>query len=363
MRPYIPEDLPINGLNYKNLISLVGEANSKLSEYNGLLHGLINPTILLSPLADQEAVLSSKIEGTQATVEEVLKHEAGEIQTESKTKDIQEILNYRKALILGSEQLKTGSIKLNLIRKIHKVLMTSVRGGDKTPGAFRKIQNWIGRDGCKIEDASFIPPHPIKLIDCLENLEKYLKYNDFDPIVQTAIVHAQFELIHPFVDGNGRVGRLLIPMFLYIKKRLKAPAFYMSYYLEKNRDEYYKRLKNISAKKDWDGWIIFFLNAVIEQAKIDNNKLTKIIELYNSMKEKIRDITHSQYSLQLLDFLFNKPIFSTVNVINDTKIPKPSVHLLVKQLKEKEIILTIREGKGKRSHIFIFPQLLDIIKL
>jgi Fic family protein len=360
MEPYIPNKLPLVNIDYKKLITLVGEANAELAEYNGLLQGIINPSILLSPITNQEAVLSSKIEGTQATMEEVLEHEAGEIYDENKRQDIKEILNYRTALKIAEEHVEAYGINLNLILELHKILMDSVRGQNKTPGFFRKDQNWIGSYGCTVEEATFIPPSPLQLNDFLKEWEQYLKIDDFDVLAQSAIVHAQFELLHPFKDGNGRIGRLLIPLFLYSKKRLIRPMFYLSDYLEKNRSEYYARLKAISSKGDWTGWIVFYLNAVVQQARANNLRTKEIMKLYENTKTKIRDITHSQYSMQLLDAFFDKPIFVVNQLCERIKIPKATAHSLLRQLEKEGVIMTIKPGAGRRSAMLAFPELLNI---
>lgn len=360
MESYVPENLPLKELDYKKLIKLVGEANAQLSEYNGLLQGIINPNVLLSPLTNQEAVLSSKIEGTQATMEEVLEHEAGEVYDESKRQDIKEILNYRSALRKAEDHVETYGISLGLILELHKILMDSVRGQNKTPGEFRKDQNWIGSYGCTVDEATFVPPSPLQLNDHLKAWEDYLKVEDFDVLAQSAIVHAQFELIHPFKDGNGRIGRLLIPLFLFSKKRLIRPMFYLSDYMERNRGEYYARLKAISSEGDWTGWIIFYLNAVVEQAKINNSKTRAIMKLYEDTKNKIREITRSQYSMQLVDSFFVQPIFVVTQLCERTGIPKASAHSLLKQLEKEGVIITLRQGSGSRSAMLVFPELLDI---
>lgn len=359
MDPYEPQALPLADLDYRRLIAQVGEANAALARYDGLLQGMVNPEILLSPLTDQEAVLSSKIEGTQATLEEVLEHEAGRQYDENKTHDIQEVLNYRTALRLAQDYLKDRPIRLNLVLQLHKVLMSSVRGQDKAPGQFRQDQNWIGTPGCTIEEASFIPPNPLQLPGHLQAWETYVNGSDFDLLAQAAVMHAQFELIHPFKDGNGRIGRLLIPLFLFAKGRLFSPMFYLSAYLETNRDEYYIRLQNISRKSDWTGWIEFFLRAVVEQARINTQRAKDIMGLYDQMKDVVRSATHSQHTAQLVDSLFTRPIFRTQHV-SDTGISKQTAHMLIRQLLDAKIIVTLLQGSGRRATIYAFPRLLDL---
>lgn len=362
MTPYIPEQLPVAGLDFAELITLVGEANSKLAEYNGLLQGVVNPAVMLSPLTQQEAVLSSKIEGTQATVEEVLEHEAGQKFDDNKKADINEILNYRRALMLSQEYLQDGRpITLNLILQLHELLMDSVRGQNKSPGEFRKEQNWIGRAGCSIEEATFVPPNPLQLNDFLQQWESYLQESDFDLLAQTAMMHAQFELLHPFQDGNGRIGRLLIPLFLYSKQRLSSPMFYLSDYLESNRQEYYERLNAISQEGDWTGWIKFFLKAIAIQAESNVIKVKEIMSLYDETKEQIRELTHSQHTAQLLDGIFDRPIFRASDFSKRTGIHKQTLHGLLRQLIQEGGPLTIlSEGQGRRASIYAFPELLNI---
>lgn len=361
MQPYIPKSLPLSGLNHARLFPAAGRANRELARYDGLLESLINPTLLLSPLTTQEAQLSSQIEGTQATLVEVLEHEAGDIKTGGKGEDVQEIINYRHTLILAQDQLIDGHISLFLIQQMHKILMGSVRGQDKSPGEFRKDQNWIGRPGCKIEDATFVPPDPLQLLDHLQAWEAYLKYVDIDPLVQTAIVHAQFELLHPFKDGNGRIGRLLIPLFLYQGKTLSKPMFYLSAYLESHRDIYYDRLRRISAEGDWDGWIEFFLEAVTEQARANTEKVRDILRLYDEIKQGVGQITRSRHVMHVLDAIFETPVFAVPEFVEKTEIARQTAHTLLSKLRDAEILHQLREPGGRRPEILIFPRLVRII--
>ena len=342
----------------------MGQANAALARYDGLLQGIPNPAVMLSPLTTREAVLSSKIEGTQATVDEVLEHEAGLEKDGEKFKDIQEISNYRRALYEARDYLKDYPIRLGFVREMHKILMNSVRGQRKSPGQFRKEQNWIGSYGCTIEQATFVPPSPLVMQDKLNQWESYLDFDDIDFLLQAAIVHAQFELIHPFEDGNGRIGRILIPLFLFQKKVLSQPMFYLSEYLEEHRDDYYQRLKDISLNGDWDGWITFFLCATIEQATNNAQKVKQIMDLYEHMKVQIQDITHSQYTVHLLDALFSRPIFSSsdlVQELNQTfRIHKKTTSTLLRQLREADILRELRAASGRRAAVLWFPNLLFV---
>lgn len=359
MQPYIPHALPLTNLDYARLIAHIGPANAALARYDGLLQSVINPGVMLSPLTNREAVLSSKIEGTQATVDEVLEYEAGLEFGDEKAKDIQEIVNYRKTLVIASEYVQARPITLALIKQMHAVLMDSVRGANKTPGEFRRDQNWIGPAGCSIEQASFVPPSPLQLLDHLQAWESYLATGDFDLLVQAAVVHAQFELIHPFKDGNGRIGRLLIPLFLYQKRALASPMFYLSDYLESHRDLYYARLQGISREGDWTGWIAFFLQAITEQAQANTERVRQILALYERMKLQITELTRSQHAITVLDALFDRPIFQSSDFVQRTGIAKQTALPFLRKLREAGVLHPLREQSGRRSAILAFKELLN----
>ncbi|NQU26750.1 MAG: Fic family protein [Candidatus Marinimicrobia bacterium] len=361
MKPYIPNALPVKNLNYEKIIGLVGRANAELARYDGLLQAIVNPEILLSPLTTNEAVLSSKIEGTQATLDEVLKFEAGmDLIEERKEQDVQEIVNYRSTLILAEQELKDRPLSLFLVRQMHKELMDSVRGANKQPGEFRTTQNWIGKLGTPIDRAVFVPPEPSVLQDYLGLFEKYIQTDDSDILMQSAVVHAQFELLHPFLDGNGRIGRLLIPLFLYYKKALSRPMFYLSAYLENYRDEYYIHLREISDKSDWDGWVKFYLNAVLKQSIANSAKVKEILDHYFNMRDYIVERTRSRYAHQLLDAIFDKPIFRSSDIQIKSKIPKQSLMPMLKQLLDDKILLTLRPASGRMPAVLVFQKLLEI---
>ncbi len=315
----------------------------------------------MSPLTTKEAVISSKIEGTQASLEEVLQYEASpDIKTE-KYDDIREIINYREAMRFAVGWLKEKPITLNLIKQMHGVLLDSVRGKNMGRGSFRTGQNYIGKPGATIEQASYIPPEPLTLMNHLSNFEKYVHFDEKDRLVQLAIVHAQFEVIHPFLDGNGRLGRILMPLFLYEKKVLHSPMFYISEYLETNREEYYAKLRAISEEKKWDDWIEFFLKAIVEQAKANSVKAKSILALYERKKTRIVEVTHSQYAIKILDTIFAHPIFNTTDFIRNSKIPKPSAMRLLKLLRKEGILSTLKEPSGRRAEVMVFNKLINIV--
>ncbi len=365
MKPYQPDRLPLETLDWRPFIRYIGPANAAIARYDGMLQAVLNPDLLLSPLMVQEAVMSSQIEGTQATLEEVMAFEgAGQSpKEESKRQDIQEIINYRTAMRTAIDEINTRPVNLNLLHQMHFTLLDSVRGRDKTRGEFRRTLNWIGKPGTPIEQAGFIPPDPMTVPEHMSNLEKYVHYEEEDALVQMAIVHAQFELIHPYVDGNGRLGRILIPLVLYGKRVLSSPMFYLSAYLEAHREEYYERLGAISREGDWTGWITFFLKAVIEQAKANTDKVRSILDLYEAKKKRVSELTHSKYAIQTVDTLFKMPSFATTHFIKASGIPKNTAARILQILEQNKVIDNVSDAKGNIPAVYAFRKLLKIVRI
>ena len=355
---YVPNNLPIQNLKWELFVHLIGRANAEIARFDGLLQTIPNPSVLLSPLTTNEAVLSSRIEGTQATFKEVLEFEANPQKETKKYDDIQEVINYRKALKTAIDEMEKLSLSTRVIRKAHEVLLQGVRGQNKDPGNFRRQQVFIGKPGAIIEHATYVPPSAEKINDLMSNLEKYIHGEEKDLLVQLAIIHAQFEMIHPFEDGNGRVGRMIMPLFLYFKKAISYPSFYLSEYLESHRDEYYGALLDISKNNNWDGWIIFFLQAVIEQSKANIIKAKRIIDLYEQSKKQISELTKSQFAIQILDTLFIWPIFKSGDFINISKIPQVSAMRYIRILEKNDIISS---DKKERHKTYFFNKLLKIV--
>jgi Fic family protein len=362
-KPHIPQMLPHKDVEWEPLIPLIGQANRALAHYDGVLYGVPNPGVLLSPLTTQEAVLSSRIEGTQATLGDVLKFEAGEQpQQEARRLDIQEIDNYRKALRAAEAELATRPFNLNLLLKLHSILLDSVRGRDKARGQFRTVQNWIGVPDSPMEQAAYIPPAPLALPALLDNWEKYYHMERPDPLVQLAVVHAQFEIIHPFLDGNGRLGRILIPLYLYERKVLRHPMFYLSGYLDANRDKYIDCLRDLGETKgSWNRWITFFLTALIEQAKENAAKAREIMDLYERQKARVIDLTHSRFAVPMLDVLFTRPILRSSEFEGQPGMPsKPMIMNMLAKLKSEGILKTLSKGSGRRAQILAFAELINL---
>jgi Fic family protein len=351
-------------LDWARLLPLIGPANAAVARYEGVLHAVPDPDVLLSPLIVREAVLSSRIEGTQATLGEVLEFEAegdGREDNSTKTADIHEVLNYRAALREAMALLDTLPLSQRLIKRLHEVLMQGVRGRNKAPGEYRRVPNWIGPAGCTIETARFVPVGADRLDAAMAAWEAYLHAPAPDILVQLSIAHAEFEAIHPFLDGNGRLGRLVVPLFLHSKGLLSRPNFYVSAYFESHRDEYYERLLAVSRDSDWTGWVGFFLGGLIAQAEENQNKVLRMLELYRVRKDWVIDVTHSQYSIRALDWIFAQPIFSSSSFVADVDIPRPTAVRILRILRQQGMLRELRAGSGRRAAVLVFPELLAIV--
>ena len=354
---------PPENIDYFVLLELLEKATAALSRYDGVLSGIPNAKLLFGPMVTNEAVLSSKIEGTQATMGEVMEYEASghtDDLTVKKQNDINEILNYRKAINFVLEQMKTMPLCLRLIKGAHKILLDSVRGQNRAPGEFRKIPNWIGPEGCSIEEATYVPISADKLLDGMGKWEIYLQSDSKSKLIQMAILHAEFEALHPFLDGNGRLGRMLIPLFFTNIGLIQSPMFYISAYFEANKDQYYERLRNVSAAGDWTGWCRFFLEAVIFQANANREQAMKILELYNTKKSLIPDMAKSSYGITALDMLFARPVFTVADIVNSNGLPSATMRRIVKIFKNAGWIIPLKAASGRRSEIMAFPELLNI---
>lgn len=361
MSPCIPDELPLTTLNWRALLPLIGRANAALARYDGMLQTLPNPAVLLSPITVNEAVLSSRIEGTQATLDEVLEFDAGLGATEARRGDIEEVSNYRRAVGVAEQALAERPLSLSLIKAVHQRLMQGVRGRDKEPGAFRTDQNWIGRHGDPMERARFIPPSPMLLPQALENWEAYLRLEDEDPILQVAVAHAQFEILHPFKDGNGRIGRMLIPLLLYQRQALSRPMFYLSEYLEANRDGYYDSLLAVTENGDWHRWLTFFIGALILQAEANLAKVKSIRDLYEEMRRRFVEVTHSQFAMNAVDAFFMRPVIPGPDFAHGAGFNnRITANNMLRQLEAEGLITRIREGAGRIPAVYAMPRLINI---
>ena len=354
---------PPQTLDWEKLIPLVGPASAAVARYDGVLSAVPNATVLLSPLTTQEAVLSSKIEGTQATMGEVLEFEAEggrKKVSDEKRDDINEVLNYRKAMRHAEKLLLKLPLCQRVVKEIHAVLLDGVRGHGKSPGVYRRIPNWIGPSGCSVDEARFVPISAGDLDEGMGRWDLYANGDAPDRLIQLAILHAEFEALHPFLDGNGRLGRMVIPLFMHQVGLIQQPMFYMSGYLEANREEYYDRLLAVSRDGDWSGWCAFFLKAVQTQAEQNLQKAKTMLDLYNRMKLTIAEISHSQFSIHVLDWIFEHPIFNGADFSNTSGIPKATAIRILRVLREGNVLQVWEKATGNKSAIYGYADLLNV---
>ena len=348
----LPPDPPIAW--DEELQNLLSKADIALGRLDGIATILPNPDLFVAMYVRKEAVLSSQIEGTRATLIDILDYET----TGQMVKDVDEVVNYVRAMNRGLERLTSLPLSLRLIREIHEELLKGVRGEHRTPGEFRTSQNWIGPPGSTINNAAFIPPPPHEMQTTLGDLEKFIHKGDSLPaLVKNALIHAQFETIHPFLDGNGRIGRLLITFILVHDDILKRPLLYLSYYFKLNRQEYYERLNNIRNKGDWEGWLKFFLKGVYEVSQQATETAQKTIALQE--RDRVRFV-NSPDGLRLMDHLFMNPLVTIHEIRRLTGISHATAGRLVKQMTELGILDEITGYARNRK--FLYKDYFNILK-
>lgn len=356
---------PPRNLQWEKILPFVGSASAAIARYDGLLSAIPYANLLLSPLTTQEAVLSSRIEGTQATMDEVLEYEAtGDIGQygEGRKADIYEVLNYRKAMHEAEHLLETYPLSQRVIKNLHKILLSGVRGQSKAPGEYRKTQNWIGAPGCSIEEAHFVPISADKLLVGMDAWEKFIHTDFPDILVQLALLHVEFEALHPFLDGNGRLGRMFIPLFLWQKGLIAKPTFYVSAAFEKDRAAYYQNLRAVSQNQAWTEWCVFFLKVLQSQAMENISKAKGILALYDKMKRTIPRLITSQYAIQTVEWIFKVPVFMGSDFINKADIPPATARRILPLLVQDGVLTVMRPSSGRRSALYGFLALLHLVE-
>ena len=351
---------PENRIDWSAVLPLIGPAVAAVARYDGMLAAIPSPRVLLTPLTMQEAVLSSKIEGTEASMGEVFEFEAGkEAASPRRRDDIREVINYRNAMRRAEQMLQEIPLCQRVVREAHRVLLSGVRGEGKAPGEYRRIPNWIGQPGCTVEDATFVPIGAELLPAAMDAWERYIHTEVPDKLVQLAVLHAEFESLHPFLDGNGRLGRMLVPLFLSEQGLISQPMFYISAYFEARRAEYYEGLLAVSCDDEWTGWCRFFLKAVHAQAEENLAKARDILDLYDKMKGRVADVTRSQYAIRTLDWIFEHPIFNSARFSADAEIPARTARRLLAKLADHGVLRVLHPSNGRRGTILMFPDLLN----
>lgn len=357
-RAFVPDSLPPETPWTPELVRALSDADRTIGRLAGEGGRLPNPHLLIRPFVRREAVLSSRIEGTQATLGELLAAEAGAA-VERSPADLREVGNYVVALEHGIQRLKKLPLSLRLVRELHEKLMRGVRGDQATPGEFRRSQNWIGPPGCTLANAVYVPPPPSELLNCLGAWEKFLHDRSLPPLVQVALIHYQFEAIHPFLDGNGRVGRLLITLFLVERGILPTPLLYLSAFFEATRRDYYERLRGVSDRGEWEEWVHYFLNGVARQSEDALSRAERINRHLVRWRVAVSG-TPSKVPLALVDQLAANPYITVKGAAKRLGVAFTTAQRAVARLEALSIVKEV--SHAKRDRVYYAKALMDILE-
>jgi Fic family protein len=359
-KSFMPSALPPNPpieLN-KEIVDLLVKANKQLALLEGISSRIPNIHLFISMYVRKEALMSSQIEGTQATLEDVL----DPMLEENTNRPVGDVVNYIKATDYAINRLKELPLCNRLIKEAHEVLLSGVRGQNKSPGEFRHSQNWIGAAGCNLQNARYIPPSVEDMIQSMSDLEKYINGDDeLDILIRAGLIHYQFETIHPFLDGNGRIGRLLITLFLMEKKVLSTPALYISYFLKKNRIEYYDRMNEVRLKGNYEQWIKFFLEAVYESSKDSVKTIDNLTSLHDKYYLKIESLgRRAKNAIRVFEYLESNPIIEIQQTAKELHIAFNTMSSIVKDL--INIGVLEQTSTQSRNRTFVYKEYLEILK-
>jgi Fic family protein len=358
---YVPNPLPPMNLTWDSgLIEVLSLADRALGELSGIGRSLPNPHLLVRPFLRREAVLSSRIEGTQASLADVLTYETVQLTLFDASDDVKEVHNYVRALEYGLERISSLPISLRLIRELHGILLEGVRGEQFRAGEFRQGQNFIGPPGSSLATATYVPPPPKEMMEALQQLELYInESSNLPPLIRLGLIHYQFEAIHPFPDGNGRLGRLLISLLLCAWNLLPQPLLYLSAFFETNRPDYYANLRGVSEKGNWNGWLIFFLSGIFSQAIDAAARVKRINDLREDYRQRFQQGRSAARLLQVVDLLFARPLISVRTVEEELSLPYPTAERYIDELVKQGIL----ESSGKaRNRIFVAREILNAVE-
>jgi hypothetical protein len=363
---YHYDKFPPKSMDFGRLLAPLSKAAASLARYDQMLKGLHNSEIMLAPLRSQEAVVSSRMEGTISTLDEVLRYEAeqegdGDQQGVASQSEAAEVYLYSRAMRDAQAAMGEGApLSPWLIRSAHKALLGFGRGASLSPGEFKTGQNYLADRGRR--KVLFVPISPERLVEGMERLFSFIQDDDCEILIRTAVSHLEFEALHPFKDGNGRIGRMLIPLMLWRAGALSQPYFYISGYLEEKRDDYIDLMRAVSEHDDWTSWIIFFLEALDAQANRNLQTAEEIRTLYEAMKVTFRDGLSSQWSTTALDFVFGRPVFFNTTFTARSGIPAQTAHRLTNLLADKGLLKVLRPASGRRPALYAFEPLLKIVR-
>ncbi|MCT8541529.1 Fic family protein [Glaesserella parasuis] len=356
-------------IQYQGIIPALTGAIEAIARYDQMLKNMHNGEILLAPLRNQEAVISSRMEGTISTMDEILQYEADYPETDGKSvygvnvrSDIIETVLYQRTLKNTQKAMSEGyPLTKSLLKGMHQQLLSFGRGANKSPGEFKKEQNYLA-DTFK-KSILFVPISPEKLEEGLDRLFSYINENQDHILIKTGVTHLEFEALHPFQDGNGRIGRMLITLMLWNANIISAPHFYISGYFENNKNTYIDLMRRVSETGDWNEWIVFFLNAIETQAKQNLEIAENIRRLYEEMKSIFSDTLSSKWAVMAQDFIFTNPIFRNSQFIEKSGIPSTTATRFTKLLVEKGILTTKEEAAGRKSALYSFDMLMDLVRV
>ncbi len=359
---FIPKPLPVDPplVFDAEMITLLSKADRQLGRLDGITQILPNPDLFVAMYVRKEAVLSSQIEGTQASLIDVLQEEEEKIDV---NKSVEEVVNYVKSINYGLKRLNDLPLCLRLIKEIHEILLQDGRGSERNPGKFRRSQNWIGPAGCTLSTATFVPPPVHEMKIAMGDLEMFIhKDDDIPPLIKIGMVHAQFETIHPFLDGNGRMGRLIITFWLCQQEILSQPLLYLSYYFKKNRTEYYDRLMEIRTKGKWEEWVKFFLKGISEVSVESINTAKAILTMKDEYNDTInRTVKNPSNGLKLLEIIFERPIVTITKVSELLNISYPTANSLIGEFCNLGILTPY--DNVRRNKKYYFKKFIDILQV
>lgn len=362
---YHDGEFPPRAFDYSQVLSALLGATDALARYDQMIQGLHNSEIFLAPLRGQESLASSRMEGTFSTLEEIyeLEAEGGDPleSLEDYRSEAVETYLYSRALRAGQQSLEEGRpLSVSLIKNLHQLLLAFGRGTQKSPGAFKSEQNYIGTRGSSL--VSFVPIAPEKLDSGMDALVSFMDDEQWPPLLRTALAHVEFEALHPFKDGNGRVGRMLITLLLWHHGVISQPHFYISRFFEEHKDAYIEKMRAVSEHGKWEEWCIFFLTAVKEQAFQNLQVAQDTRELYERMKERFAELLASRWSTQALDYMFTRPVFRNSHFTRTAGIPPQTAARFSRKLLEMGLLVTQREASGRSSAVYRFEPLLELVR-
>jgi len=363
---YHYDKFPPGEIDASRLIGPIADASAALARYDQMLKGMHNSEILLAPLRRQEAVISSRMEGTISTLDEVLRYEADQEEGAEPANgkfrnEAIEVFLYSRAMRNAQRQMEQGApLSSWLIRAAHRELLSYGRGAALSPGEYKTEQNYLADRGRR--RVLFVPIRPEFLGDGLEKLFAFIDNDEWQPLIRTALAHLEFEALHPFQDGNGRIGRMLITLMLWKYGKISAPHFYVSAFFEEHKDEYIDKMREVSRSGAWTQWVVFFLEGLEEQAQRNIETAERISALYEEMKERFRELLSSQWSTLALDFVFSRPVFRNNVFTGKSGIPQATAFRFTRTLSEEGLLQTLQPSSGRRPALYAFEPMLEIVR-